>query len=54
MPPLFLISDLFIAVDLFKPGRFPFLNKLVWITYGPAQALIVTSIWSTFQPVIPL
>jgi hypothetical protein len=51
---LFLISDLLIAVDLFKPGRFPFLNNLVWITYGPAQALIVTSIWSTFQPVIPL
>jgi hypothetical protein len=47
---LFLISDLFIAVDLFKPDHFPFLNKLVWITYGPGQALIITSIWSTFQP----
>lgn len=47
---LFLISDLFIAVDLFQPGRFPFLNNLIWITYGPAQALIVASIWSTFQP----
>jgi hypothetical protein len=47
---LFLISDLFIAVDLFKPGRFPFLNHLIWLTYGPGQALIVTSIWSTFQP----
>jgi hypothetical protein len=47
---LFLVSDLLIAVDLFKPGRFPFLNKLVWLTYGPGQALIVTSIWSTFQP----
>lgn len=47
---LFLVSDLFIAVDLFKPGRFPFLNNLIWLTYGPGQALIVASIWSTFQP----
>jgi hypothetical protein len=45
---LFLLSDLFIAADLFKPGRFPFLNQLIWLTYGPGQALIVTSIWNTF------
>jgi hypothetical protein len=47
---LFLISDLLIALDLFAGRRFPALNNLIWLTYGPGQALIVTSIWSTFQP----
>lgn len=47
---LFLVSDLLIALDLFAKHKFPAMNTLIWLTYGPAQALIVTSIWSTFQP----
>lgn len=47
---LFLVSDLLIALDLFANRKFPAMNTLIWLTYGPAQALIVTSIWSTFQP----
>jgi hypothetical protein len=47
---LFLVSDLLIALDLFAKRKFPAMNTLIWLTYGPAQALIVTSIWSTFQP----
>lgn len=47
---LFLLSDLLIALDLFANRKFPGINTFIWLTYGPAQALIVTSIWSTFQP----
>ncbi len=47
---LFLISDLLIALDLFRDRQLPAMNIWIWLTYGPAQALIVTSIWSTFQP----
>lgn len=47
---LFLLSDLLIALDLFARRTFPATNRLIWLTYGSAQALIVISIWSTFQP----
>lgn len=47
---LFLISDLLIAIDLYDKRPRPGMNTLIWLTYGPAQALIVTSIWATFQP----
>ncbi len=41
---LFLISDLMIAVDLFNKHRFRGMGDWIWLTYGPAQALIVLSI----------
>lgn len=41
---LFLISDLILAVGMFTPRRFFLMDDVVWLTYGPAQALIVYSI----------
>jgi uncharacterized membrane protein YhhN len=41
---LFLFSDLLIAVDLFTKRRFPLMGDVIWLTYGPAQALIVYSV----------
>lgn len=38
---LFLLSDLILATELFNGLRFPFIGDLIWLTYGPAQALIV-------------
>ena len=38
---LFLLSDLLIAVDLFNGRRFFMMGDVIWLTYGPAQALIV-------------
>lgn len=38
---LFLLSDLLLAAELFNGMRFPLLGDLIWLTYGPAQALIV-------------
>lgn len=40
---LFLISDLFLAFRMFN-GDFPWATHAVWLTYGPAQMLIVFSI----------
>lgn len=51
---LFLVSDLLIALDLFSPLRLPAMNDAIWLLYGPGQLLIVISIWSTFQPMLPL
>ncbi|MDA0241902.1 MAG: lysoplasmalogenase [Chloroflexi bacterium] len=42
---LFLFSDLLIAVDLFTHRRFFLMGDLIWLTYGPAQALIVYNLW---------
>lgn len=40
----FLISDSLIAVQLFNPRyKFPLIADAVWLTYGPAQLLIVYS-----------
>ncbi|HRE49199.1 MAG TPA: lysoplasmalogenase [Aggregatilineales bacterium] len=41
---LFVISDLIIAGQIFAGWRFPLIGDLIWLTYGPAQALIVLSV----------
>lgn len=38
---LFLTSDLILAARLFNGAWFPLIEDVVWLTYGPAQALIV-------------
>lgn len=38
---LFLASDLLLAGELFGGLSFPLVGDIVWLTYGPAQALIV-------------
>ena len=38
---LFLLSDLILAGELFNGLHFPLIGDVVWLTYGPAQALIV-------------
>ena len=40
---LFLASDLILAAQLFNDLRFPLISDVVWLTYGPAQMLIVYS-----------
>lgn len=42
---LFLISDLLIAAELFSGISFPLIGDVIWLTYGPAQALIVGVLW---------
>jgi uncharacterized membrane protein YhhN len=41
---LFLLSDLILAGELFGKFDFPLIRDIIWLTYGPAQALIVYSI----------
>ncbi len=41
---LFLLSDLILAAELFAGLSFPLIGDVVWLTYGPAQMLIVYSI----------
>ena len=41
---LFLFSDLILAAELFAGLSFPLIGDVVWLTYGPAQMLIVYSI----------
>jgi hypothetical protein len=38
---LFLASDLILAGQLFSGLTFPLIGDVIWLTYGPAQALIV-------------
>jgi YhhN family len=38
---LFLLSDLILAAQLFNGAYFPLNGDATWLTYGPAQALIV-------------
>lgn len=40
---LFLLSDLILAARLFRGTFFPLIDDVVWLTYGPAQMLIVFS-----------
>ncbi len=40
---LFLLSDLLLAARLFRGVFFPLIDDVVWLTYGPAQMLIVFS-----------
>ena len=46
---LFLLSDLIIAGQLFSGLRFPLIGDVIWLTYGPAQMLIVYSIDSALR-----
>lgn len=41
---LFLVSDLILAARLFAGRRFPLIDDVIWLTYGPGQMLIVYSI----------
>lgn len=41
---LFLLSDLILAAQLFNALYFPLIGDVIWLTYGPGQMLIVTSI----------
>jgi hypothetical protein len=41
---LFLISDLILASQLFTGRTFPLIGDIIWLTYGPGQALIVASV----------
>jgi YhhN-like protein len=41
---LFLISDLILAGQLFASRSFPLVGDVIWLTYGPGQALIVGSV----------
>ncbi len=42
---LFLFSDLLIAIDLFNHKQFKLMGDVIWLTYGPAQWLIVLTIY---------
>lgn len=46
---LFLISDLILAGNLFSGLRFPLLDDVVWLTYGPGQMLIVYAVGSALR-----
>lgn len=46
---LFLLSDLLIAAQLFSGVRFRLLDDLIWLTYGPAQMLIVYSVGAALK-----
>jgi uncharacterized membrane protein YhhN len=41
---LFLISDLLVAGERFGGMRFPHVRDAIWLTYGPAQMLIVYAV----------
>lgn len=41
---LFLLSDLILAGDMFSGISFPLIGDVIWLTYGPAQMLIVYSV----------
>ena len=46
---LFLVSDLILANQLFNGRTFPLVGDIVWLTYGPGQALIVASVAGALQ-----
>lgn len=46
---LFLVSDLILATQLFRKNAFPLIGDVVWLTYGPGQALIVASVIGALQ-----
>ncbi len=43
---LFLLSDLILAAQLFNKLHFPLIGDVIWLTYGPAQMLIVYTLGS--------
>lgn len=46
---LFLLSDLILAAELFNNLKFPLIGDVVWLTYGPAQMLIVFAVNGALQ-----
>ena len=46
---LFLLSDLILAARLFNGVFFPLIDDVVWLTYGPAQMLIVFSVGAALK-----
>lgn len=48
---LFFASDLILAAQLFNHRHFPLIGDVIWLTYGPAQALIVYSVASALAVV---
>jgi hypothetical protein len=46
---LFLASDLILANQLFNGRTFPLVGDIIWLTYGPGQALIVASVLAALQ-----
>ena len=46
---LFLLSDLILANQLFNGRTFPLVGDVVWLAYGPGQALIVASVAGALQ-----
>ncbi|MBE2197512.1 MAG: lysoplasmalogenase [Anaerolinea sp.] len=46
---LFLLSDLILAGDMFSDLFFRLIGDVVWLTYGPAQMLIVYSIGTAWK-----
>lgn len=46
---LFLLSDLILAAELFNNARFPFIGDVIWLTYGPAQMLIIYSVGAAWK-----
>jgi hypothetical protein len=46
---LFLLSDLILAGDMFSDLFFRLIGDVVWLTYGPAQMLIVYSIGAAWE-----
>jgi hypothetical protein len=41
---LFLISDLILAAEIFTGLQFKSIGDVIWLTYGPGQMLIITSV----------
>ncbi len=41
---LFVVSDFLLAAQQFRQARFPLISDVVWLTYAPAQLLILTAI----------
>jgi hypothetical protein len=46
---LFLVSDLVLANQLFNGRTFPLVGDVIWLTYGPGQALLVASVAGALQ-----
>ena len=46
---LFLLSDLILAGDMFSGLTFRLIGDVIWLTYGPAQMLIVYSIGAVLE-----
>ena len=46
---LFLLSDLVLAGELFSGLKFPLIGDVIWLTYGPGQALIVYAVGAAIR-----